>query len=141
MLGQIAKQDPTYPVAVECFDCGNALSDLGCYEAAITAYDQALTIKPDYPKAFNNKGNALYALGRKEEAIAAYDQALTIKPDDARAHYNKACCYGLQKNIDLAIETLQQSITLDSERREMAQTDSDFDGIREDDRFQALMGE
>ncbi|KAM3090986.1 TPR end-of-group domain-containing protein [Phormidesmis sp. 146-35] len=28
---------------------------------------------------------------------------------------------------------------LDSKYREMAKTDADFDGIREDDRFQALL--
>ncbi|KAM3110856.1 TPR end-of-group domain-containing protein [Phormidesmis sp. 146-33] len=33
------------------------------------------------------------------------------------------------------------SIALDPKYREMAKTDADFDGIREDDRFQALLDE
>ncbi len=118
---------------------GNALSALGHKEEAITSYDKALEFKPDYHEAWYNCGNALSALGRKEEAITSYDKALEFKPDYHEAWYNKACFYGLQKNVDLAIATLQQAINLDSEYREMAKTDSDFDGIRQDDRFRSLL--
>ena len=174
-LGQMAKQYPTYPVAAECFNCGNALYEIGQYEAAIASYDQALAFKPDYHEAWYSRVSALSDLGQKEEAIASYDKAIEFKPDDynawnnrgialsalgsyeealmsfeqalqiqpryANAHYNKACCYGLQKNIDLAIATLQQAISLDSKYREMAKTDADFDRIRDDERFQAMVGE
>ncbi|BBC26334.1 tetratricopeptide repeat protein [Pseudanabaena sp. ABRG5-3] len=78
--------------------------------------------------------------GRNEEAIAAYDQALQIKPDDPSAYYNKACAYSLQNQIELALENLQKAIQLDPEKyRELAKTDSDFDNIRHDPRFQALI--
>ena len=39
------------------------------YEAAISSFDQALKIKPDYHQAWNNRGIALSDLGRLEEAI------------------------------------------------------------------------
>ncbi|BAZ70092.1 TPR repeat-containing protein [Fischerella sp. NIES-4106] len=78
-------------------------------------------------------------MGRYEEAIASYDQAVEIKPDDHQAWYNKACCYALQRNIEQAIEYLREAINLNPEYREMAKTDSDFDGIREDERFQELI--
>jgi superkiller protein 3 len=46
----------------------------------------------------------------------------------------------LQGNIDLAIAKLEQTINLNPDKyREMAKTDSDFDSIREDRRFQALI--
>ncbi|HBK66582.1 MAG TPA: prenyltransferase, partial [Cyanobacteria bacterium UBA11166] len=66
--------------------------------------------------------------------------AIQIKPDDPNAFYNKACCYALQGNLELAIDNLQQAITISpDEYREMAKTDSDFDKIREDSRFQDLV--
>ncbi|NET71052.1 MAG: tetratricopeptide repeat protein [Sphaerospermopsis sp. SIO1G2] len=72
--------------------------------------------------------------------MASYDQALEFKPDDHQAWYNKACIYALQSKIELAIENLQTAINLHpDEYREMAKTDSDFDGIREDERFQVLI--
>ena len=167
---------------IACYNRGLALSNLGQQEAAIASYDRALEIKPDDHEAWCNRGLALFHLWQKEaaltklcEAIASYDRALEIKPDlheawyahgivlsasgsyeealmsfeqalqiqprYANAHYNKACCYSLQKNIDLAIATLQQAIILDSENRELAKTDSDFDGIRDDERFQAVIRE
>jgi tetratricopeptide (TPR) repeat protein len=119
---------------------GNALYHLGRIEEAIASYDQALQFKPDYYQAWDNRGTALYHLGRIEEAIASYDQALQFKPDYPNAFYNKACCYALRGNIEQAIENLQQAINLSpDEYRKMAKTDSDFDSIREDERFQALI--
>ncbi len=120
---------------------GLALSALGRYEEAIQSCDKAVAIKPDYHTAWVYRGFVLTYLGRYDEALQSYDRALQIQPDSARAHYGKAHCYGLQEEIDLAIETLQQAITLDSDYQEMAKTDSAFDRIRNDDRFRALIGE
>ncbi|MCC3427353.1 MAG: tetratricopeptide repeat protein [Microcoleus sp. PH2017_01_SCD_O_A] len=119
---------------------GSALDDLGRLEDAIASYDKALEFKPDKHDAWNNRGIALRNLGRLEDAIASYDKALEFKPDDTSAFYNKACCYALHSQIDQAIQNLQQAINLNpDEWREMAKTDSDFDSMRSDVRFQALI--
>ena len=118
---------------------GVALGNLGRYEEAISSYDQALQFKPDNDQAWYNRGVALGNLGRYEEAISSYDQALQFKPDNDQAWYNKACSYALQGRVELAIEHLQQAIKLNPDHyREMAKTDSDFNKIREDERFKAL---
>jgi tetratricopeptide (TPR) repeat protein len=119
---------------------GNALQNLGRNSDAIASYDKALSIKPDLHEAWYNRGIALGNLGRNSDAIASYDKALVIKPDDHEAWYNKACYYALQGNIEQALENLQHAINLSpDEYREMAQTDSDFDSIRDDELFQALI--
>ncbi|MGB6014613.1 MAG: tetratricopeptide repeat protein, partial [Nodosilinea sp.] len=143
-----------YEAAIACYDAaldikpddhealygkGYALDDLGQYEAAIACYDAALAIKPDKHEALMSKGIALGYLERYEAAIACYDAALAIKPDDHNTLYNKACCYGLQGDADNALHTLQSAIALDPKYRAMAKTDTDFDPIRTDDRFQALL--
>ena len=129
---------PDYDAA--WYNRGIALDDLGRYEEAITSYDKALQFKPEDDAAWNNRGIALFNLGRYEEAITSYDKALEFKPDKDEAWYNKACCYGLQNQADLAIENLQRAIELAPEKnRDMARTDSDFDSIRHDPRFQALL--
>ena len=118
---------------------GLALGLLGRNEEEIASFDKAVEIKPDYHQAWNNRGFALDELGRYEDAIASYDKAVEIKPDKHQAWYNKARCYALQENVDLAVENLKQAISLNPEYREMAKTDPDFNSIREDERFQALL--
>ncbi|MGI8503877.1 MAG: TPR end-of-group domain-containing protein, partial [Hassallia sp.] len=110
------------------------------YKQVIASYDKALAIKPDDHDAWYKRGIALDNLGRLEDAIASYDQALEFKPDKDSAFYNKARCYALQGNIEQAIENLQVAINLNPEKcGEWAKTDSDFDSIREDERFQVLI--
>ncbi len=124
------------------YNRGVALGNLGRFEEAIASYDKALEIKPDYQEAWNNRGGALFNLGYLDEALASFDKALDFKPDDAKVFYNNALCYALQGNVEQALENLQQAINLSPEKyREMANTDSDFDSIREDERFQALIQE
>ncbi len=120
---------------------GIALFDLEQKEEAIASCDRAIAIKPDYDQAWGNRGLALSALGRKEEAIASYDQAIAINPNLHAAWYNKAGCYAHLGKLEEGFENLQRALDLNPKYREMAKTDADFDDIRQDARFQALIGE
>ena len=121
---------------------GNALVKLERFEDAIASFNKALELKDDLHEPWSNKGFALYRLGRLDEAIASFDKALNIKPDLHEVWYNKACCYAIQGNIEHALENLQQAINLNPDTyRELAKTDSDFDSIRDSERFQALIQE
>jgi tetratricopeptide (TPR) repeat protein len=121
---------------------GVALDELGRHEEAIASYDENLKFKPGNYRAWYNRGVALGNLGRFEEAIGSFNKALELKPDYADAFYNEACCYALQGNVEQAIKNLQQAINLiPDEYREDAKTDSDFDSIRDSERFQALLQE
>ncbi|MBD2474634.1 tetratricopeptide repeat protein [Anabaena sp. FACHB-83] len=119
---------------------GIALGNLGHHEDALASFDKTLEFKPDLHETWYNRGYALENLGRYEEAIASYNKALEIKPDYHYAWYNKAIYYALKGNIEQALENLQQAINLNPDKyRESAKTDSDFDNIRHDKRFQALI--
>jgi tetratricopeptide (TPR) repeat protein len=60
---------------------GNILFADRNYEAAITAYEAALAMKPQEYIILFIKGSALYILSRYEEAIAAFNAGLAIQPD------------------------------------------------------------
>ena len=119
---------------------GLALSRLCRYDEALANQDQALKLQPEYPLWWTNQGIVLARSGRYEEALVSCDKAVELQPNDESGYYGKACCYALQGDVDLAIENLQQAINLNPSRcRREAKRNSDFDGIREDDRFQALL--
>ncbi len=80
---------------------GNAFYQLQRYQAALTAYEQALRLNPNSATIYSNKGHALQLLGqqelgflqrlrRLEEALAAYEQAILLDPNNATYYYNKA---------------------------------------------------
>ena len=62
------------------------------YNDAISCYDKAIKIDPNFSQAWNNKGLALYDLGRYEEAIECFDKALELDPymTDAREYRDLA---------------------------------------------------
>jgi tetratricopeptide (TPR) repeat protein len=121
------------------FNRGLALGSFGKIQEEILSYDQALKIEPYFHKAWYNRGVALGALGNIEEEIISYNEALKIEPNYPQAWYNKSCAYTLQSKTQLALESLEKAISLDEQYREMTQTDSDFDTIRNDPAFQALI--
>jgi hypothetical protein len=49
--------------------------------------------------------------------------------------------YALQDNQEPAIASLQRAIELNTKYREEAKTDTDFDGIQDNEQFQALIGD
>ncbi|MBC7973081.1 MAG: tetratricopeptide repeat protein [Verrucomicrobia bacterium] len=54
--------------------------------------------------------------------------------------YDQARCYALQNNLDLAIQYLKQAISFNPNYITDAKINSDFDTIREDERFKQLLG-
>ena len=61
-------------------------------EAAIEAFNKAISIKPDYAEAYNNMGILLKEQGKLDEAIEAYTKALSIKPDYDQALQQHGNC-------------------------------------------------
>ncbi|MCP4253176.1 MAG: tetratricopeptide repeat protein [Candidatus Scalindua sp.] len=86
------------------YNKGVVLGNLDRHDDALSAFDQAINIKPDEHRAlYYNKGVSLEALDRLEEAINAFDKAIKIKPDDYESWY----CKGIAlDNLDRSTEAL-----------------------------------
>ncbi len=89
---------------------GNVLADRGRLDEAMTHYQKALEIKPDYVEAHNNLGNVLVRLNRIDEALAHYQQALKIEPDYVEAHNNLGNALVRLGRIGEAIEHHQKAL-------------------------------
>jgi tetratricopeptide (TPR) repeat protein len=72
-----------------------------------------------------------YREGRYEEAAAAFEEGIAAVPDFGGVYYNAACMRAVTGETQRALEHLRRALELDPRFAELARTDSDFDGIRE----------
>jgi tetratricopeptide (TPR) repeat protein len=68
--------------------------NLGKYQDALKAYDEATSISVKNAELWNNKGLAYAALGRYQDALQSFNKALGLKPDFADALKNKESVMG-----------------------------------------------
>jgi tetratricopeptide (TPR) repeat protein len=73
--------------------------------------------------------------GQPDRGAAVFLQALERHPRNPNLLYNLACFESLAGRPDDALAHLAEAIELDPRVREWAQTDEDFEAIREDPRF------
>ncbi len=69
----------------------------GRFEESVNAARQALTLRPEYPEAYNNIAAGYNALGRFDEGIQAAREAVRLKPDFQLARNNLAWAISEQK--------------------------------------------
>jgi tetratricopeptide (TPR) repeat protein len=148
MLGQyeesITACDKAFNIDPNDFDQLNSyslvLSLLGNFEKAITLIDKAIILKPQKVLLRANRGIILARASRYIEALTECEQAINQNPKHESGYYAKACYYALQGDADQAIENLQQAIDITPRHsRSEAKHNPDFDSIRDDERFRALV--
>jgi len=62
---------------------GTVYADLGRYDEALAAYEQALALDPDDPFTHNNVAGVYLRLGRLQEAQREYEERVRLRPEDA----------------------------------------------------------
>ena len=91
---------------------GLAKYELGLYHEAISDYDKAIRLKPDYAKAYIGRGNAKAKLKEYFAAIADYDTAIRLDPDDAYAYLFRGSAKSHLEQYAAAIADYTQVIRL-----------------------------
>jgi len=119
---------------------------LGHHEAALADYAEAIRLNPQNAMAYSNRANFYLQQKLFDLALKDCDQSIQISSQYAPAYYNRACAWALQGQIESALRDLRQAFELDkaqgsTEHVTLAQTDSDFDSLRELPAFQALLAE
>ena len=93
------------------YNRGVALSNLGKYEEAITAFDEAIGESDSYALALNNKGNTCVKMENFEDAIEAYTKAIKISEKKySIAYNNRGQVYFNLKNYKKALEDFEEAI-------------------------------
>ncbi len=78
-------------------------------------------------------------VGRLEHAIDSMEKALEYSQNCAIVHYNLACYLSLAQQVSRALDHLSHALTLDPTFRILMDDEADFDPIRTDPGFIALM--
>ena len=83
--------------------------------------------------------NPLYEDGKYAEAADRGRELVAEHPDYPGVLYNLACCESLAGQPAEAVEHLGRAIAISERFREFAEGDSDFDPVRDDPAFKALV--
>jgi tetratricopeptide (TPR) repeat protein len=120
---------------------GAALRSLGEWQAAIAPLERASLAGPRAARleAWMGLGWCWKRLDRVDLAISALESGLAVFPGLPVLHYNLACYHSLAGNVPAAIDHLQKAIELDDTFRDLTGSERDFDAIRSDPRFVAVV--
>ncbi|MDJ0743339.1 MAG: tetratricopeptide repeat protein [Xenococcaceae cyanobacterium MO_167.B27] len=101
--------------ALGYYNQGNALIKEEKFEEAIAAFDQAVSIKPDFVEAWTNKGFAQGKLGRHLEKFSSCARATHIAPDFAEAWNCRGLARGDLRQYELALIEFDKAIAVDED--------------------------
>lgn len=108
-------------------------------QGKIAIYDQILALRPEDIEALTYKADAALALGQNQWATSLANRALEIDPSNGHALYQRACAYAEAGYVEESLRDLEASIECSEVMREQAATDSSFDMLSDDPRFQDMI--
>jgi len=94
-------------------DLGVAYLDKHMYDKAITAFNRALAIDPNYLSAYINMG---YAYQHKEDfinAIKCLERAIILNPKSAKLYNTMGLMYDKLEKPDIAVKAYKKAVALD----------------------------
>ncbi len=98
-----------------------------------------LALFPNDRRALSLTAGTLYDIGRKEEAYQWVNKSLELYPDDTGVLINAACLFAKDGNIERALEILEIVFGKGFGKKEWIEHDPDYDNLRKEPRFQALL--
>jgi hypothetical protein len=116
------------------------LQEIGEHEKAIIICDQLIKIEPDNFLVWLSKGISLEELKQYEKSLQVSDQLISLDSENYLGWYEKSRCLVLMGKVERAIDNLKEAIRLNPEELPlMLKNDSDYDCIRDNERFKALI--
>lgn len=119
---------------------GEAFRAQGRFQEAIEALQASMDRTPSKIEVYLALGWCYKRTNRLDLAIDALRKALAIEPTAAILHYNLACYQSLAGDKAEALGHLADALRLDVNYRDLVAGESDFDSLRNDPDFQALVG-
>lgn len=118
---------------------GLAYREINEYATAIIHLERASKFRKSDPDLALALGWCYKRTNRLAQAIDSLTRAVLSHADEPILHYNLACYWSLAGNVSNAVEHLKQALRLHPDMVHMVPGESDFDPIRTDPVFQALI--
>jgi non-specific serine/threonine protein kinase len=134
----------------EDFQCpillGQALRILGRREEADAAIaegvrraERQLDLDPTDSRALSLGATALEDLGQRERALSWSARAMELDPDETSVMANGACLYARAGHKEQALAILERMVAHGIGKRAWIERDPDYESLRDDPRFQAVL--
>ncbi len=132
-------EEPVIYLEMNCRKKGNREEARKLQRELIQLIQKKLDVNPDDTIALSLVASAYADLGMKEEALDAIKSILEIDPNDGLFLYNIACTYAKMGEKAQALLHLKKAVKSGWRVRDWAKTDPDFDSIRAEEEFIALV--
>jgi tetratricopeptide (TPR) repeat protein/S1-C subfamily serine protease len=82
------------------------------YDLALSDWNKAIDINPNFAEAYNNRGNLYSDLQKYDLALSDWNKAIDINPNFAEAYNNRGNLYSDLQKYDLAISDYSKAIDI-----------------------------
>jgi protein O-mannosyl-transferase len=79
---------------------------------ALDDFNRCLELKPDNPRAIDNRGLAYHHLGKLDEALRDYSRGIELRPDSPDAYANRAVLFAARNQPAAALADLDKALAL-----------------------------
>jgi tetratricopeptide (TPR) repeat protein len=111
---EAAQREATQRAANQANNEGLSLYYSGQFEAAVKAYDRAISLDPSISSFHTNKAGALHGLNREELALKSVDEAIRLDPATPNAHIIRVAILATQGKYKAALEAIDTSLRQNS---------------------------
>lgn len=95
---------------------------------------------PGNPRLLEVLGTLYTRFGRYEEGLSVDLELVRMHPEESIVWYNLGCSYALTGRRDDALRALSRAVELGYGDSDWMLKDSDLESLRDDPRFQVLLG-
>ncbi|MDF0591042.1 tetratricopeptide repeat protein [Candidatus Methanocrinis natronophilus] len=120
-------------------DKGVALSNLGRHEEALEPFEKAVELGKESATLYVSLARLYRKLGREADSIEACKSARDLIENESE--YSRACFEAVCGSPAAALELLRTALEKKEQTADWARRDPDFEFIRDDPRFAALLDE
>jgi len=89
----------------------NIYKQLKKYDKAISYFEEAIKLNPNFSEAYNNLGNTKKRVGKIDEAISCFKKAIKLKENNIEAYFNLANIYKENKYFNELIKIYEKILS------------------------------